>query len=185
MVRGEKTLQGQKFGQICHKRRSEENSKTFHQNTVYLIKKGPLHGARHGNTERQRINHTAHNAAKQADHTYVCTAKGHKRREHLCVLVLNSQCNNGPMNQRGDHAEAIKIKERLYEESGEARPRIHSTKQVWQKANQPFSRSSAGAERFDPKTGCKWYLSTASSSSSLSWWQSSDKWWQTWTWDEH
>ena len=74
----------------------------------YVIKKGPLHGARHGNTERQRIDHAVHNAAKKADHTYVCTAKGHKRREHFCVLVLNSQCNNGPMKQREDHAKAIK-----------------------------------------------------------------------------
>ena len=32
----------------------------------YVIKKGPLHGARHGNTEGQRIYHAAHNAAKRA-----------------------------------------------------------------------------------------------------------------------
>ena len=32
----------------------------------YVRKKGPLHGARHGNTERQRIYHAAHNAAKRA-----------------------------------------------------------------------------------------------------------------------
>ena len=32
----------------------------------YVIKKGPTHGARHGNTERQRIYHAAHIAAKKA-----------------------------------------------------------------------------------------------------------------------
>ena len=32
----------------------------------YVIKKGPSHGARHGNTEGQRIYHAAHTAAKKA-----------------------------------------------------------------------------------------------------------------------
>ena len=31
----DQTFLGQKFGQICQKRRSEEKSKSFHQNTVY------------------------------------------------------------------------------------------------------------------------------------------------------
>ena len=114
-----------------------------------MKKKGPLHGARHGNTERQRIYHAVHIAAKRAkkkgyysilerfrtctiyrasardwmgrsllhtneDHTYVCTAEEHKRRENSWVLVLNSQEKNGPMKQREDYAEATKIKERLH-----------------------------------------------------------------------
>ena len=45
--------------------------------------------------------------------TYVCTAEEHQRRENSFVLVLNSQGKNGPMKQREDKAEAIKIKERL------------------------------------------------------------------------
>ena len=32
----------------------------------YVIKKGPSHGARHGNTEKQRIRHAAHVSAKKA-----------------------------------------------------------------------------------------------------------------------
>ena len=107
-----------------------------------MKKKGPLHGARHGNTERQRIYHAVHIAAKRAkkkgyysileyrasardwmgrsllhtneDHRYVCTAEEHKRRENSWVLVLNSQGKNGPMKQREDYAEATKIKERLH-----------------------------------------------------------------------
>ena len=48
----------------------------------------------------------------EEDHTYVCTAEEHKIRKNWRVLVLNSQGTNGPMKQREDHAEAIKIKER-------------------------------------------------------------------------
>ena len=175
-----------------------------------------FHGARHGNTEGQRIYRAAHIAAEKAkkkgyksilvrfqtcpisesrssrldgtkpsahtmtklsneDHTFVCTAEEHKRRENSWVLVLNGQSKNGPMKQREDYAEAIKIKERLYDESGGARPKIHPSRQVRQSSNQPFSRYSEGAERVDPKTGWKLYPSTTSSSPSSSWWQSSEK----------
>ena len=54
------------------------------------------------------------------DHTYVCTAEEHRRRETSWVLQLNSQGRNVPMKQREDYAEAIKIKERLYRFSGGA-----------------------------------------------------------------
>ena len=118
-----------------------------------VIKKGPLHGGRHGNTERQRIYHSAHTAAKKAnkrgydtllkrfqncpicresqlaircyeafgahydeiskeDRTYVCTAEEHRTRQNSWVLILNSQGTNGPMKQREDYADAIRIKER-------------------------------------------------------------------------
>ena len=55
----------------------------------------------------------------EEDHTYVCTEEEHKRRENSWVSVLNSQGKKGPMKQREDYAEAIRIKERLHEESGE------------------------------------------------------------------
>ena len=32
----------------------------------YVIKKGPSHGKRHGNTERHRIHHVAHVSSKKA-----------------------------------------------------------------------------------------------------------------------
>ena len=32
----------------------------------YVIKKGPSHGKRHGNTERQRIYHVAHVSSRKA-----------------------------------------------------------------------------------------------------------------------
>ena len=201
---------------------------SFPQN---VIKKGPLHGARHGNTENEFITQltlrpkvrrerdiyqsildrfqtcpiyrvTARDwmgrsllrtltKLSNEDHTYVCIAEEHQRRECAVQepedhkrLILKSQGQNGPMKQREDYAEPVKIKKRLYKESGGARPKIHPSKQVRQRANQPFARSSEGAERVDPKTGWKWYPSTASSSSSSSWWQSSDKWWHASTWDE-
>ena len=107
-----------------------------------------------------------------------------KRCENSWVLVLNSQGKNGPMNQCENYTEAKRIKERLYEESGERNTNIHHSKQVRQRANQLSSRSREGAERIDPTTGRKWYHSAASSSSSSSWWQSTDQWWQAWSWNE-
>ena len=110
----------------------------------YVIKKGPLHGARHGNTERQRIYHVAHVAAKKAndfnpswiaigwdeafcanydiispeDHTCVYTAAEHRRLENSWIVQLNSQGRNGPVKLREGYAEAVRIEERLYKESG-------------------------------------------------------------------
>ena len=136
-----------------------------------VIKKGPPHGARHGNTERQRICHTAHIAFKRTkkkgyksildrfqncpihresqlaigwdeascanfddisneDHTYVYTADEHKRLETSWVLQLNSQGPNSPMKQRDDYADAVKVKDRLYRESGGTNPKIHPSRQV-------------------------------------------------------
>ena len=118
------------------------------------------------------------------DHSYIATASERFRRENAWVLVLNSSGPNGPMNQRGDYHEAIKIKERSHEESGKGNTRLHPGEQVRQRPSQPLSRHSEGTERVDPRTGWKWYPSAASSSSSSSWWQSSDKWWQASSWDE-
>ena len=103
------------------------------------------------------------------DHSYMATAEERKRRENSWVLVLNSSGKNGPMDQREDYAEAIKIKERLYKEYREGNARLHPSEQVRQRASQPFFQSSEGTEGVDPKTGWKWYPSAASSSSSSSW----------------
>ena len=130
----------------------------------YVIKKGPSHGARHGNTERHRI-HAAHVSCKKAekkactttldrflkcliyrrskmdigwtedhsarldeiaaeDHSYIATASERTRRENTLVLVLNSSGPNGPMSQREDQQEAMRIKEPLYQEPGHANPRL-------------------------------------------------------------
>ena len=43
---------------------------------------------------------------------------------------------NGPMNQREDYAEAKRIKEQLYEESGRGNTKIHPSKQVRKRENQ-------------------------------------------------
>ena len=43
------------------------------------------------------------------------------------------------MNQREDYHEAIKIKERLYEESGKGNTRLHPSEQVRQRPGQPFA----------------------------------------------
>ena len=46
------------------------------------------------------------------------------------MLVLNSSGPNGPMNQREDYHEAIKIKERFEEESGKGNARLHPSKDL-------------------------------------------------------
>ena len=53
-----------------------------------------------------------YHATAKEDHSYVCTAEEHERRDNSWVLVLNSQGKNGPMKQREDYAEPIRIKER-------------------------------------------------------------------------
>ena len=111
----------------------------------------------------------------EEDHTYVYTAVGRQRLETSWVVQLNSQGPNGPMKQREDYADAVKIKDRLYRESGGANPKIQPSKQVRQRADQAFSRSSEVAERVDPKTGWRWYPPCTSSSSS-SWWTPTDEW---------
>ena len=146
----------------------------------YVIKKGPSHGARRGNTERQRINHAAHVAAKRQikrditrfwhDFKIVQLTERHRSRldgaknsAHATTQIQKKTIHtrlqqksvkdvktvgywystakgeNGPMNQREDYAEAIRIKDRLYEESGEGNTKIHRSKQVGQRENQPFS----------------------------------------------
>ena len=48
--------------------------------------------------------HTHNDEILTEDRTYVCSAEEHERREKSLVLVLNSQCKNGPMTQREGHA---------------------------------------------------------------------------------
>ena len=71
--------------------------------------------------------------------THMSTVSERFRRENDWVLVLNSSGPNGPMNQRGDYHEAIKIKERSHEESGKGNTRLHPSEQVRQRPSQPFS----------------------------------------------
>ena len=54
------------------------------------------------------------------DRSYIATAAERARRENTWVLVLNSSGPNGPMNQRENYQEAIRIKGRLYQVSGKA-----------------------------------------------------------------
>ena len=183
-----------------------------------VIKKGPSLGARHGNTERQRIYHAAHVSSQKAkkkgfisildrflkchiyrqsqldigetvdhcarldetaaeDHSYIATAAERARRENTWILVLNSSVPNGPMNQREDYQDAIRIKECSYQEPGHANPRLHPREQFRQRPDQPFAWHDEGPERVDPKTGWRWYDTKPSPSSSSSEWQPSS-WWQ-------
>ena len=86
-------------------------------------------------------------------HSYIAAAAERARRENTWVLVLNSSGPNGPMNQREDYQEAIRIKERLYQEAGHADPRLHPREQVRQRPNQPFAGHDEASECVDPKTG--------------------------------
>ena len=105
------------------------------------------------------------------------------RLENTWDLVLNSSGPNGPMNQREDHQEAIRIKERLYQESGHANPRHHPREQVRQRPDQPFAWHDEGSEPVDPKTGWRWYDTKPSPSSSSSGWHPSS-WWQSSSWSQ-
>ena len=58
-----------------------------------------------------------YDAIAAEDHSHIATASERFRRENAWVLVLDSSGPHGPMNQREDDNEAIKMKERLFEES--------------------------------------------------------------------
>ena len=79
------------------------------------------------------------------DHTYVCTAEDHRIGGNSWILVLNSQSKNGPVKQREDYAEAHRIKERLYEVSGERR-----TKDPSQQTSTAKSDSTVLKTRMEP-----------------------------------
>ena len=120
--------------------------------------------------------HTMTNFQMKIIHT--CTPqKSIKEVKNSWVLAPNSQGTNGPIKQREDYTEATNIKERLYEKSEEARQKSPSqqTSTAWSEST---VLKSEGAERVDPKTGWKWYLSTSSSRSFSSWWESSETWWK-------
>ena len=91
------------------------------------------------------------------DHCCTATAGDRARRENTWILGLDSSGPNGPMNQREDHQEAIRIKERLHQESGHANPRPHPREQVRQRPDRPSAWHDEGSERVDPKTGWRWY----------------------------
>ena len=107
----------------------------------------------------------------------IATAAERTRRENTWVLVLNRSSPNGPMNQREDYHEAIKIKERFFEESGNGNTRLHPSEQARQRQGQPFAWHDGGSERVDPKT---YNLNPSASSSSSGWRPSS--WWPSSSW---
>ena len=165
-----------------------------------VIKKGPSHGTRHGNTERQRIYYAAHNAARKARKKNYKTAMGwdedfcarydaiadiakqaeRSRKENSWKLALNTSGKNGPMDQRDDYREAKKTHERLFQEHGKGNTRLHPKDQVRQRRSQQLTGTEEGTERVDPKTGWKWYEHPSTSSSPSSWqaasWRKSSSW---------
>ena len=108
---------------------------------------------------------TKYERISEEDHTHVFSTAEHRRLENSWTLQLDTQGPTRPMKLREDYAEAVRIKERFYREPGGTHERVHPSKQVRQRANQPFSRSSEGTERVDPKIGWTWYRSTTTSSS--------------------
>ena len=100
------------------------------------------------------------------DHSYIATAAERQRRENTWVLMLNGSGPNGPMNQRGDYAEAKKICQRLNQESGQAHHRLHPREQVRSGPDQPIACHDEGLERVETKTGWKWYDTQQTPSSS-------------------
>ena len=159
-------------------KRQIKGDMTLYWNDFRIVQFAESHSSRSDATKQSA--HTTTKFQKKI-HTYVCSAEEHKRCQNSWVLILNSQGTNGPMKQREDYADAIRIKERLYEEFGEGRTKLHPSNQVRQRANQPFLRFSEGAERVDPKLdgdGILYHLIKFI----FVMWQSSKKWWQASSW---
>ena len=163
----------------------------------YVIKKGRCHGARHGKTEEQKEYHIAWNAWKRCckrvdsqgehftgihdrflrdpvyresqlaigwteqkcvemdelakqNHTYHLSTEEFQRYQGQWYLTLNKSGKNAPMKLRPDFRAAVSLKNRLHRESGEE-----------------------VAEPISPAQYRRWH-----SSSSDSWWDTSDwSWW--------
>ena len=133
-----------------------------------VIKKGPLHGARHGNTERQRIYHSAHTAAKKANkrgydtllkrfqNCPICTesqlaigwgatTKFQKKIIHTCapqksikdVKIVGYWYSTAKVQTvRWNNVKTTPMPSES--KSDKEVPKIHPSKQVRQRANQPF-----------------------------------------------
>ena len=142
----------------------------------YVTKTGPHRGVRHGNTDRQRICHVAHVAATKAGKEGCLSILDQFQR---CAFYRESQIAIGwdeafcakyiriskedhtymfftaghRMKLRKDYAKAINIltEKEFYKKPQNTHKQLHPNKQVRQRANQPFSRSSEGTERVDPR----------------------------------
>ena len=120
------------------------------------------------NSPRYRASQTEHgwtedlcakyDAPALEDHSYTYTAWEHRRR----ASTWKFQSKNGPMAERPDHAQAVLIKNRPHQESGEAKEGIHPSEQGPQRSHNPFSKTSPESARVDRKTGSRWYSSPSS-----------------------
>ena len=90
----------------------------------YVIEKGPSHGRRHGNTERQRIYHQAHGSSRKA------TKKGHKSiqdRFLRCATYRQSQLNIGWTEEHCARLDEIDAEGRAYIDTAAERARRENT----------------------------------------------------------
>ena len=73
-------------------------------------------------------------------------------------IQLNSSGPNGPMAKRSDYQEAVRLKNRLHQESGEVQQeRIHPEKQNRTRPNSQFLTMSSDSARIDKRTGWKYF----------------------------
>ena len=171
-----------------------------------MIKKGPPHGARHGNTERQSIYYAAHNAARRArkknyriildrflnsprfpdsqtaigwDEDFCARYDVIAAEDHSYIVEPGK---NGLMDQRDDYPEAKRPVRDCMRSIGKGNTRHHPKDQVRQRRSQQFTGTEAGSERVDPKTGWRWHDNPSTSSSSSSWQAAS--WWKSSPWNE-
>ena len=139
----------------------------------YVIKKRPSHGTRHGNTERQRIYHAAHNATRKAKkhghktildrflnsprHRSSKTAIGWDAEfcpRYDAIASEDISDKNGPMDQGDDYQEAKKT---------------HQTPSQRSISTTAKSTIYWGRRSCRPQTGWRWYDHPSTSSSSSSW----------------
>ena len=126
---------------ICHAARvsSRKAKKKGYNSILDRFLNSPGYRESHSKIGWNEDHCARYDAISAEDHSFIATAAERFRRENTWVFVLNSSGPNGPMNQREDYHEAIKIKDRLYEESGKGNTRLHPSEQVRQRPDQPFT----------------------------------------------
>ena len=117
------------------------------------------------NSPRYRASQTAHgwteelcakyDACVQEDHSNTDTAWVHQRLASNWKIQLNGSGPSGPIAKRPDYQEAVRIKNRLHQESGEAdkKERTHPGEQGQTNPHNQFSTTCQDSSRVDPKNG--------------------------------
>ena len=81
--------------------------------------------------------------------------KGNRKGREFTIMPMSLLERRRRSTQRTHCQEAKRMKERLFQESGQAHHRLHPREQVRMRPDQPFAWHGEILERVDPKTGWK------------------------------